>query len=363
MLGFDSRAARAAWTIFVIALLLLVIYSTRRVLLVFVLSVLFAYLLAPVVNFVDRITPRRVPRACSLAVVYALLVGVLVIAGITIGNRVAEEAASLAKRYPDIVAGLKEKLASPDPAWLAPAKRYVLNQINEHAQSFGTAVVPIVRELTAHVASVASSLVLVVLIPILSFFFLKDGEELREQMLSLAGPDRRPMWEDILADTHLLLGQFIRALVILSAATFVVYSVFLSIMGLPYAVLLAAAAALLEFIPMIGPAAAVLIIIVATVFSGAGHILIIIIFIACYRMFQDYFLNPHLMGAGIELHPVLVIFGALAGEEIAGIPGMFLSVPVLATLRVIYVRIRKARVLPPRTIVSETHTEKEEGTL
>ncbi len=60
------------------------------------------------------------------------------------------------------------------------------------------------------------------------------------------------------------------------------------------------------------------------------------------------------MGAGIELHPLLVIFGALAGEEVAGIPGMFLSVPVLAALRLVYIRIQKARVLPrPTTLTVE----------
>jgi predicted PurR-regulated permease PerM len=57
------------------------------------------------------------------------------------------------------------------------------------------------------------------------------------------------------------------------------------------------------------------------------------------------------MSSGIALHPLLVIFGALAGEELAGIPGMFLSVPVMATLRVLYLRIKKARLAPESTWV------------
>ena len=62
-------------------------------------------------------------------------------------------------------------------------------------------------------------------------------------------------------------------------------------------------------------------------------------------MFQDYMLSPHLMGQGVELHPLLVLFGVFAGAELAGIPGTFLSVPVLAMVRVIYLRIRKARLV------------------
>jgi predicted PurR-regulated permease PerM len=347
MMGFDARAARAAWSVFVVGLLLVTIYFIRKVLLVFVLAVLFAYLLSPVVNLVNRFILRFISgkrsRAFSLAVVYVLLVGVLIAVGALIGDKVTQEAQTLADSYPAIMASLQQKLASPYPAWLHPLKQYILNQMNERGQSLSSAVLPIVKDLTTHMVSVLSSAVFIVLIPILSFFLLKDGRELREQVLSFASK-RRPMWEDILSDLHVLLGQFIRALVILAAATLVVYTLFFTILGVPYGALLACWAALLEFIPVVGPFAAAITIIAVAVLSGAGHIAVIIIFLTVYRLFQDYVLNPHLMSAGIELHPLLVIFGALAGEEVAGIPGMFLSVPVLATLRVIIIRIRKALV-------------------
>ena len=69
----------------------------------------------------------------------------------------------------------------------------------------------------------------------------------------------------------------------------------------------------------------------------------VIIFLAAYRLFQDYILSPHLMGQGVEVHPLLVLFGVFAGAEVAGIPGTFLSVPVLALVRIVYLRMRKSR--------------------
>jgi predicted PurR-regulated permease PerM len=68
-----------------------------------------------------------------------------------------------------------------------------------------------------------------------------------------------------------------------------------------------------------------------------------VIFLVVYRIFQDYVLSPYLMSSGVEIHPMLVLFGVLAGEQLAGIPGMFFSVPIMAALRVIYVRLRKGR--------------------
>jgi len=107
---------------------------------------------------------------------------------------------------------------------------------------------------------------------------------------------------------------------------------------------------LLEFIPMLGPLTAGILIVIVSAVSGS-HVLGVIIFLLAYRMFQDYVLSPHLMGQGVELHPLLVLFGVFAGAEVAGIAGTFLSVPVLALVRILYLRFRKARVnaqLSPR---------------
>ncbi len=343
MLGIDGRAMRAAWSVFLVALLLVIVYFTRRVLLVFILAVLFAYLLSPMVNLVERVIRRPRSRTWALAAVYVLLVGVLIGAGIILGNKVTQQATNLSQSFPHLVDNFRKELAKPGPPWLQPVKNYVLEQVNERGGNLGRMVLPAVEEISKHVVEVLSSAVLVVLIPILSFFFLKDGRELKEQVLSLAGT-RRPMWEDIAEDLHLLLGQFIRALVILAVITLVVFSVVLALLGVPYSVLLGAVAALLEFIPVVGPLAAAVLVALVAGFSGAS-VVAVLVFLAVYRLNQDYVVSPHLMSSGVELHPLLVIFGVLAGEELAGIPGMFLSVPVLATLRVVYVRIRKAPLL------------------
>jgi predicted PurR-regulated permease PerM len=114
-------------------------------------------------------------------------------------------------------------------------------------------------------------------------------------------------------------------------------------MGISYAVLLAALGGMLEFIPMLGPLVAGVLITIVSLVSGAPA-LVVVIFLLAYRVFQDYILSPQLMRRGVALHPLLVLFGVFAGAELAGIAGTFLSVPVLALVRVIYVRIRKARV-------------------
>jgi predicted PurR-regulated permease PerM len=191
--------------------------------------------------------------------------------------------------------------------------------------------------------TLASDIVYIIIVPILAFFFLKDGHLMREHILDLvdAGPPR-VLLDDLLADVHLLLAHYMRALVLLSLSAFTAFSIAFSIMGVHYSILLAAIGGILEFIPMLGPlTAGILIVIVAAV--AGSNVLPIIIFLVAFRLFQDYVLSPHVMGQGVEVHPLLVLFGVFAGAELAGIPGTFLSVPVLALVRIVYRRMRKSR--------------------
>ena len=138
---------------------------------------------------------------------------------------------------------------------------------------------------------------------------------MRDAIVECFQPHRRSLAEEILADLHRLVAQYIRALVLLAMATFVAYSIMLSALGVPYSVLLAGVAGVLELIPFVGPLAAAIVALLVAVLSGYAHILWIFIFLIVYRLFQDYVLSPYLLGSGVALHPLLVLFGVLAGSR------------------------------------------------
>jgi predicted PurR-regulated permease PerM len=92
--------------------------------------------------------------------------------------------------------------------------------------------------------------------------------------------------------------------------------------------------------------------------GGFHHMLWIIAFLAAFRIFQDYILSPRVLSEGMELHPLLVIFGVLAGGSIAGVAGSFISVPVLATLRIIFRQLQKTR-RAARTYTAEVEIDRE----
>jgi len=345
MLGMDDRALRIAWTVFLFALVLLIVYTIRDTLLVFAAAIFFAYMLLPVVSLIERFVQKR--RTLALSVVYILLVGAIVGIGFALVPALAAEATNLATRLPKMLAS--GRLATiPLPHWLDPVRVQIIATLHREATNLGARVVPLIQEAGKRVLSGVSYILPMILIPILSFFFLKDGRDIRHALVgSVDHSHDRTTLELILDDVHGVLKNYIRALVILSIASFCAYAIFLSLMGYQYELLLAGTAGILEFIPVIGPVAALLIILIVCGVTSAGGLIWIVVFWAGYRVFQDYILNPYLMSAGVELHPLLVLFGVLAGEKIGGIPGMFFSVPVIAILRVIYGHLKTSYTRQP----------------
>jgi predicted PurR-regulated permease PerM len=342
MLGLESKAARYTWTAALVVVALVLVYLLRSTLFVFTLALLFAYLLSPLVNLLDRALPTNRTRTMALALAYVIFIAIVVLVVSQVGVRVVDQAHALSKKLPDMMV----KWEAPVPA--APAnvnsmKAQVVEALRAELYKRASDILNLLPGASLKFLSVATGLIYVVIVPILSFFFLKDAEVIRAHVLSLvdAGP-RRSLVDGLLADIHLLLAHYMRALVLLSLSTFTAYSIFFTILNMPFGVLLAVLAMCLEFIPMIGPLTAAAAILIVAAISGEP-ILTLLIFLVAFRLVQDYVISPNVMGQGVELHPLLILFGVFGGAEVAGVAGSFLSVPVLALARIVYLRVRRAR--------------------
>jgi predicted PurR-regulated permease PerM len=342
MLGFfNRRAASCTFTAAVVLLTLYLVYMVRSTLFVFTLAILFAYLLSPLVNLLDRFLPGKT-RTPALALAFVIFVALVALFGSLIGARAVKQADALNKSFPNMLASWQQPTPVVTPA-INSLKDELVGKLRVEVAKRSNDLISSLPQYGLKFLTAAGDLIYLVIIPILAFFFLKDGHLIRKHILDMVaqGPHRE-MLDDTMADIDLLLAGYMRALVGLTLAAFASYSIFFTIMGVPYGILLAAIGGMLEFIPMMGPlTASVLILLVVGVASS--HVLAVVIFLPIYRIFQDYVLSPHLMEQGVELHPLLVLFGVFAGAEIAGIPGTFLSVPTLALMRILYLRIRKAR--------------------
>nr|WP_315395496.1 AI-2E family transporter [uncultured Duganella sp.] len=343
MFGFDLRAAKAAWTVFLVALLLFVAYRVASTLLVVLFAVFFSYLLYPLIELAERFRPRRVPRAVSIGFVFLLVIALVAVVGTLFGTRIEEQATALSQQLPALLksGSLIDRIPLPD--FMEPLRARILNFL-QHQMSAGTdQAMPWAKQFGAGVLHAAGNLIYLVLVPVLSFMLIKEAPAMRVGLLAALKPGKRGLWSSIIADLDLLLSRYVRAVLFLSIATFISYSIGLSLLGVEYSLLLAGVAAVLEFIPFAGPLAAIVLALLVAGFSGYDHLLWLLMFLVAYRLVQDYVINPYLMSEGVEVSPLMVIIGLLAGEQLGGVVGIFLSVPVMAATRLVFLRLRDAR--------------------
>jgi len=334
----DTRTARAIFTVLLFALGLGFLYVARTTLFAFLFAIFFAYLMDPAVS---RLEKWLHGRGRAIAAIYILLLAGLGLFFFSVGPQVGREAARLGQSLPDLLS----KVSSGDIAhdigrehgWSSATetkfRAFLISHsddIKRYAERFGL-----------RAAGVAKEAWLILLVPLLAIFFLKDGRTFSEVALSVVqSRPQREFLQAVLTDMNQMLAQFIRAQLTLAALSLVFYVGFLGAMRAPYALVLGTAGGVMEFIPVVGPLVAALLILSVAILMSYPHWLVLLIFLAVWRLIQDYVISPRIMGSSLELHPLAAIFGVMAGGEIAGVLGVYLSIPVMASLRIVWRRGR-----------------------
>ena len=333
----DGRTARVIITVLLFALGLGFLYAARQTLIAFLFAIFFAYLMSPLVSYLEKLLHGR---GRAIAVIYVLLLGLVVLFFVSTGPRIGRESARLGQSLPALSrlsSGQIAQQLGQEHGWNARLVEVAQNYLASHSDE----ITKLAQAVGLWVADVAKQAWLLVIVPLLSIFFLKDGRSFSQVLLDLVqSRPQRELLQGVLNDLNQMLAHFIRAQLILAALTLGMYSAVLSIMGMPYALVLGTLGGLLEFIPVIGPLVAALVIVSVSLLVGFPHWLWLIIFLGVWRLIQDYVTSPRIMGQSVELHPLAAIFGVMAGGEVAGILGVFLSIPVMASLRIVFRRWR-----------------------
>ena len=310
-------------------LLLGVTYLIRKTLLVFAISLMFAYLLYPLVDAIDR-RLRWKSHLPALVLPFVLILSLVL--GFTwfIKDPASREAKQLFGQIHGSNLSDWAPLGLPVGEQIVDHSSEVLSLISQFGVGRG-------------LGHVAAGLINLLAVPMLSFLLLKDGREIRDGLLEFFAMG--PASERFLRDAHVLMLEYMRALLLLCLMTLICFTVALSLLRVRYGVLLAFLACTLEFIPLLGPLSAAAAILGVGWFTGAtgAHLLAIGSFLLGFRVFQDYVLAPIVMRRGVQLHPLLVVFGVFAGGDIGGVAGILLSVPILALIRLICYELRRVR--------------------
>ena len=327
--------------------------AVRHVIFLFLVALLIALLLSPIVRLVQRV---RLPRGFAVAIVYLLFVLVLIAAIGAIGTVVVSETKTAAKRvdsyFTDVNGRTGQVQADVDidrlQHWL---NTHRLGSI--HIQARGHTLVRDIRRkdigkytndvvnfVEGAAISVGKLLFNLIVIFVASIYMLLDFPRLG------AAIDRRfpPSAESLTTKIERSLASYVRGQVLLSLIIGTSAGLGLWLLGTigwapgadRYAVLFGAWVAVTELLPYVGPwLGAIPPFLYELVVHPIAALWVVLLFLGIHQV-EGHIVVPNVMGSALRLHPLLVIFGLLAGGEIYGLPGVLVALPLLAAARAMW---------------------------
>ncbi|MEO8430246.1 MAG: AI-2E family transporter [Acidobacteriota bacterium] len=333
-----------------LAALLWMLRRLEGVLLLLIVSIFFAYLIAPLVSLMRRPLvlrgrPHALPLPAAIAAVYVVIFGALAIAAWLLLPVVTAEFEQLAAEAPAHLASAQARLQSLQHYERTHLPKGMRDAVNAAVdRSIQGAAGAVQGAVLPFLGTVLGYLPWLVLVPILALFMLKDADLFRQAALRVI-PRGRLRWrgDDFFQDVNATLAAYVRAQLIASLFIGAACTIGFALIGVPYAVVLGIVAGVLEFIPLAGPLTVAALAILFASFHSPGQAVAALVFLGVLRIIEDYVVYPRIIGRGIHLHPLAIILAILCGVELGGLAGIFLSIPVVAIVSVAFRHWREHR--------------------
>lgn len=351
----------------VIALSLL-ISRIRSILPPLVITLIVAYILSPVASFLA--THLRLNRTLAVAIIYLILVAIIITTPALLIPPLIERIQNFANELPELVQEITELYEQP---LVIGDITLDLRDFSEQASSSIQGILSSLANQAINIlTNIASALFWTLFILVASFYLVKDSAIILRWIDEVTPPNYRHDLRQLRTQIASAWNAFLRGQLILCVVMGLVVGTTMALIGLHNAWLIGLLFGILEFIPNLGPTvASVPTVLIAfidgstilNISNGWFAVLVIGVNIALQQL-ENNFLVPRIMGQSLNLHPLVVLVAALIGAQLAGVLGILLAAPVVATLRVLaeytYYRLLDMPPFPKRPVPSMAETEAQE---
>ncbi|QAS54100.1 AI-2E family transporter [Halobacillus litoralis] len=316
-----------------------VLLMIGRVLLPFLLALVLSLLLHPLVNGLEVLGFKRILAILFIFVIFFSLISLGIYKGYP---KLLEQLKLLNEHLPQLFQSYQEWTKQ----LYAQTERLpdgIHHQLDDRFSHFEQWLSSRVMAIFSGLNGIFNMIVLLAVVPVMTFYFLKDYKSIGKMILSILPARWHEESRRLVKELNQSLGGYIRGQLLISLFVGVLATIGFWIIDLPYPLVLGLIAGITNIIPYFGPllgAGPALIVAVTVSIQTLVFTLLIVVII---QVIEGNFLSPYIMGKSIHIHPLFIIFALLAGGEIAGIAGLILAVPVLTCLKVIVSEIRTGR--------------------
>ncbi|WP_425493523.1 AI-2E family transporter [Marilutibacter chinensis] len=343
MESFDEIARflkRLQWGALVLALLWL-LWALGPILTPFVLGALLGWLGDPLV---DRLERSGRSRNVAVTLVFTLMALLLALALLILVPMIERQIMTVLELMPKAQAWVMEtalpwieaRTGMELTGWLDP--QALIQLVRSHWQEAGGVAATFFGYVSRSGMAVVAWVANIVLLPILTFYFLRDWDKLVERVAALIPRDRIDTVGRLARESNDVLSAFLRGQILVMLALGAIYAIGLSVVGLKVGLLIGIVAGLISFVPYLGTATGVVLGLIAAFIQPDGDFTLVLMVAGVFvvgQMLEGYVLTPRIVGDRIGLHPMAVIFAIMAGGQLFGFLGMLIALPVAAVANVL----------------------------
>lgn len=322
-----------------------ILYALRTVLLPFFLGFLMAYLLMPLISWIEKRLPHQgrwleAKRASIILLFYLAILAIIGAIAFVLFGLVSNAFATLVENAPQYYVGAVERLQQWTEALRQMFPEQIRDRVDSYVLQIGDAMVKAVNNTVmrsfALIPATIGLLIGMASIPLFLFYVLKDREKLTYSFYAGLPHHISDHMRDVMSIAEKVLGRYIRAALTLGLIVGILDLVGLLILRVPFAPMLAIVAATTELIPTIGPWIGAAVAIVVTLALAPSKIFGVVILFLAVQLLGAVFLVPRIQSHYMRLHPSVVIVLLVLGAYLAGLWGLLLAVPFTATIVEVY---------------------------
>ncbi len=315
----------------IIALIFYLLYQVRIILLPFILAILFAYLINPLIeDFVED----GINRLIALIFVFSLLILLIVTMSIIVVPAIIEELELLINRLPRYARDLEEIIIDLNRRYrqvnLPPVVTNLINRTIDRAEEVALILV---ERTSGVVIGLFSRLFSLIIAPIISFYILKDLDYFEDNLWSLIPQKDREGVERLLSRINKSIFGFFKGQLTVSLIVGLMGTAALYFLGVKFYLIIGLLFGVFNLIPYFGPIIGSLPGIIIASFSSLRLGLIVALVFFLIQQLESSIIAPKIMGDRVGLHPTIIIFALLAGGELLGIVGMLIAIPIAAVVK------------------------------
>jgi len=320
------------------------VYLLAPVITPFAISAVLAYFGDPLVDRLEKVSLWRwkIGRTLAVIIVFILMLSLLTLILLILVPLLIDQVRLLVERFPDWI----EWFSGTVLPWLASKVGFELKgfdaaqftgMLKQYWKEISTAAFGVIDVISRGGVAVATWLTHLILIPVVTFYLLRDWDALVRGIHDLLPRNMEAEISRLAAEVDEVLGAFFRGQLMVMLALGLIYTIGLSVVGIELAVLIGMGAGLLSIVPYLGSIVGVLLAAGAAIFQfqDSFHLVMVLLVFAVGQAAEGMYLTPKLVGDRIGLHPVTVIFAVLAGGQLFGFLGILLALPVAAALNVL----------------------------